>query len=230
MSKAALSTENLKSELLKLLREDEEFRLAVAGLIGLGEVLGELRRLREDFQAFMREQERRWEENNRRWEENNRRWEEAYKRFEAIEEELRKLREDFLAFVKEQEKRWEEANRRFSRIETELGALTESTYCRYVLEDLMAEARALGDAVKGWKRNASIGGVDVDLFIETQERAYVVEVKVKPSIEDVDALKAKAEIVASQLRKTVMPVLAGALVGREVEAYAEGKGVRVFKY
>ncbi|MEZ0393482.1 MAG: DUF3782 domain-containing protein [Desulfurococcaceae archaeon] len=117
----------LKKVLLDLLREDEEFRLAVAGLIGLGEVLGELRKLREDFQRFAAEQERRWEENNRRcmeqekrweennrrWEENNRRWEEAYRRFEAIEEELRKLREDFLAFVKEQEKRWEENNRRW---------------------------------------------------------------------------------------------------------------------
>ncbi|MEL9941101.1 MAG: DUF3782 domain-containing protein, partial [Ignisphaera sp.] len=93
---------SLKSEFLRLLKEDEEFRYAIAGLIGFGEVLKrldrheeELKRLREDFLMFVREQEKRWEENNRRWEENNKRWEEAYKRFEAIENELRALREDF---------------------------------------------------------------------------------------------------------------------------------------
>ncbi|MEM1653230.1 MAG: DUF3782 domain-containing protein [Ignisphaera sp.] len=93
---------SLKSEFLRLLKEDEEFRYAIAGLIGFGEVLKrldrheeELKRLREDFLVFVKEQEKRWEENNRRWEENNKRWEEAYKRFEAIENELRALREDF---------------------------------------------------------------------------------------------------------------------------------------
>ncbi|HEW89724.1 MAG TPA: hypothetical protein ENG43_00090, partial [Candidatus Bathyarchaeota archaeon] len=46
----------LKSEILRLLKEDEEFRYAVAGLIGLEEVLrrldrheAELVRLREDL-------------------------------------------------------------------------------------------------------------------------------------------------------------------------------------
>jgi len=75
---------SLKREILKLLREDEEFRLAVAGLLGLEEVLGELRRLREDFNTFVKEQARRWEENNKRWLENEKRWEEANRRFEAI--------------------------------------------------------------------------------------------------------------------------------------------------
>ncbi|MEM0063464.1 MAG: DUF3782 domain-containing protein, partial [Ignisphaera sp.] len=89
------SNSSLKSEFLRLLKEDEEFRYAVAGLIGFGEVLKrldrheeELKRLREDFLIFVKEQEKRWEENNRRWEE-------AYKRFEAIENELKALREDF---------------------------------------------------------------------------------------------------------------------------------------
>ncbi|MEL9939937.1 MAG: hypothetical protein QW348_05055 [Ignisphaera sp.] len=115
-----VDAEYLKKEILKLLREDEEFRLAVAGLIGFGEVLKrldrheeELKRLREDFLVFVKEQERKWEENNRRWEENSKRWEEAYRRFESIELELKKLREDFNKFVELEEKRWEENNRRW---------------------------------------------------------------------------------------------------------------------
>ena len=53
---ASVSTRELKSRLLKLLREDEEFRYAVAGLLGLEEILkrldrheAELVRLREDM-------------------------------------------------------------------------------------------------------------------------------------------------------------------------------------
>jgi len=85
---AGASSTNLREEILKLLEEDREFRYAVAGLLGYREVLErldrheeELRRLREDFLAFVKEQERRWVENERRWEE-------AFKRFETIEKIL----------------------------------------------------------------------------------------------------------------------------------------------
>jgi hypothetical protein len=114
------SNTELKQRFLELLKSDEEFRLAVAGLLGLDTVISELKKLREDFLTFVKEQEKRWIENNKRWEENNRRWEGAYKRFEAIESEIKrlweaveKLREDFQTFVKEQEKKWEENNRRW---------------------------------------------------------------------------------------------------------------------
>jgi len=54
--------EELKSRILKLLREDEEFRYAVAGLIGLDEILkrldrheAELVKLRQDVVELRRE-------------------------------------------------------------------------------------------------------------------------------------------------------------------------------
>jgi len=96
-----METVELKKKILNLLREDEEFRLAVAGLLGMDTILRELKKLREDFQHFVREQEKRWEENNKRWEENNKRWEEAYKRFEAIEKKLLEHDERFESINKE---------------------------------------------------------------------------------------------------------------------------------
>jgi uncharacterized phage-like protein YoqJ len=96
-----METMELKKKILKLLREDEEFRLAVAGLLGMDTILRELKKLREDFQSFVREQEKRWEEEARRWEENNKRWEEAYKRFEAIEKKLLEHDEKFESVNKE---------------------------------------------------------------------------------------------------------------------------------
>jgi len=52
-----VSTRSLKKKIFKILKEDEEFRYAVAGLIGMEEILkrldgieSELLRLREDMQ------------------------------------------------------------------------------------------------------------------------------------------------------------------------------------
>jgi hypothetical protein len=60
-----VSTRELKSRILKLLREDEEFRYAVAGLLGLEEILkrldrheAELVRLREDMNKLREDMNR----------------------------------------------------------------------------------------------------------------------------------------------------------------------------
>ena len=90
------------------MEEDAEFRYAVAGLLGLGEVLAELKRLREDFNNYVKTSVERW-----------RTWYETWGKF-----------------PKDYERRWEEANRRFTRIEGTLGASVEAQFSRYVWEDL----------------------------------------------------------------------------------------------
>ncbi|CCC81019.1 hypothetical protein [Thermoproteus tenax] len=105
----SIDRDALKRLTLDLLRSDEEFRLAVAGLIGLGAVLEELRKLREDFNRFAKDQAERWAENNRRWEENNKRWEENNRRWE---EEARRWAEEMKRW-EENNRRWEENNRRW---------------------------------------------------------------------------------------------------------------------
>ncbi|MGC8583845.1 MAG: hypothetical protein ACP5MH_08955, partial [Thermoproteus sp.] len=169
------------------------------------------------------ENERRWEENWRRWEENNKRWEENERRWREWFETWKKFLDDYLAFK-------EDTTRRLSRLEEGLGAVTEALFSRYVWEDLSVDIRTAGEFVVRRVRNADFDGVDVDLLVETDKRIFVVEVKVRPRIEDVGALLAKAEVVASKANKPVVPVLTGALVGREVEAYARGKGVLVYVY
>ncbi|MGC9171005.1 MAG: hypothetical protein ACP5HD_09750, partial [Thermoproteus sp.] len=104
-SYVALSAEE-KRRFLRALEEDEEFRLAVAGLLGLDEILKELRRLREDFMTFVKMEEERWKENEKRWEENERRWREWFETWKKfLEENERRWQEN--------EKRWEENNKRW---------------------------------------------------------------------------------------------------------------------
>jgi uncharacterized phage-like protein YoqJ len=253
-----VSDTELKQRILEFLKSDEEFRLAVAGLIGLDTIISELKKLREDFLTFVNIQEKRWEENikrweenNRRWEENNRRWEEAYKRFESLENELKKLREDFLMFVKEQEKKWEENNKRweevfkrfgaiekklkehdkrFARIELELGALSEGTLSKFVYEEVEKFAREFGEKIVIRKRNVKINNAEVDMLIETDKTVYIVEVKTKPRRRHVDELLKKIELVQKVFTKSVKPILAGVYIGEEVEVYARNKGVEVIKY
>ncbi len=231
----------LRDEFLRLLREDEEFRLAVAGLLGLSEILQELRKLREDLSRSLRleerrlkRHERRWREEEERWktwyetwrkflEEHERRWREEEERWKTWYETWRKFLEDYFAFR-------EDVLRRLSRLEESHGAAVEAQFSRYVWEDIRDAVLASGETVVRRMRNADFDGVDIDLLVETENRAFVVEVKTKPRVDDVGTLLVKAEIVREKLGKPVVPVLTGALIGKEVEAFARGKGVLVYSY
>ncbi|AFA38521.1 paREP7 [Pyrobaculum oguniense TE7] len=77
-------------------------------------------------------------------------------------------------------------------------------------------------------RSAKVDNVDVDLLVETDWRVYVVEVR--PRVEDVGALLAKAEVVKAALGKEAVPILTGAWIGDDVDKYARGKDVLVYSY
>ncbi|MEM4494014.1 MAG: hypothetical protein QXJ71_09735, partial [Pyrobaculum sp.] len=117
-----------------------------------------------------------------------------------------------------------------SNVETTVGAVAESQYTRYVWEDLKEEIKARGELVIRRVRNAKVENIDVDLLVETDRRVYVVEVKIRPRVEDVGALLAKAEVVKAALGKEAVPILTGTWIGDDVEKYARGKGVMIYSY
>jgi len=196
----------LKKRFLEFLKSDEEFRLAVAGLLGLDTVISELKRLREDFLTFVKEQEKRWEENNRRWEENNRRWEDAFKRFEAIEfeikrlweaveklrEDFNKLREDFNKLYESVMKRMDSFERRLMALGTRWGIESEGAFrnaMRGVVEELLGVAK-----VEKWRyydeRGEVLGypsWIEVDVTIKDQIHV-LLEVKSSASGAEVSKL------------------------------------------
>jgi len=237
----------LKQEFLKLLKEDEEFRLAVAGLLGYSEILKRLdrheeemrriwesiERLRQDFLTFVKEQEKRWEENNKRWEENIKRWEENVRRWE---EDSKRWEENNRRW-EENSRRWEEAYKRFeaierrlSRVELSLGALTEVTLTRYVWEDLKEEIRFKGEEVITRLRSVIVDGFEVNMIVETNKNVYVIEVKVKPTVDDLRDLMKKVEVVRRRYEKQVIPILAGTLIGEDIKVLAKSEGVEVYTY
>jgi hypothetical protein len=122
--------------MLRLLKEDEEFRYAVAGLLGLEEILKrldrneqELVRLREDMAKMFEKHEERFarieEEIRRIWQEIARLREDMVKGFgrhdreiERLTEELTKLREDMV-------KGFERHDREIQRLTEEMNKLRE---------------------------------------------------------------------------------------------------------
>ena len=211
--------DRLKREILELLKRDEEFRYAVAGFLGLDTVLNELKKLRDDFQTFVKLQEKRWEENEKRWAENEKLWKEAFERFEAIERTLL-----------EHGEKLESLDRRVSRLELEVGALTEATLAKFTYEELERSARESGERILARRRNAGVDRFEIDLLVETDKTVYAVEIKVKPKRRHVNELLAKAEAAQRVYAKPVKPVLAGAYISAEVERYARSKGAEVIRY
>ena len=103
-----MSLSDLKSRILKLLKEDEEFRYAVAGLIGLSEILKE-----------MREHDRKFNEILKVLKDHSARLEEHDRKFNRIEAKLLEHDKKFneiLKVLEEHSARLEEHDRKFNEI------------------------------------------------------------------------------------------------------------------
>jgi hypothetical protein len=132
--------DRLKSRILRLLKEDEEFRYAVAGLIGLEEILKrldrneqELVRLREDMAKMFEKHEERFarimEEIRRIWQEIAKLREDMVKGFERHDREIERLREDMIKGFERHDaelaKLREDMVKGFERHDREIQRLTE---------------------------------------------------------------------------------------------------------
>ena len=169
----------LKSEILRLLREDEEFRYAVAGLIGLEEILrrldrheGELVKLREDMNRVL-------------------------ERLDRHEEELVRLREDLNRLREDMMRGFDLVNRHISALGARWGLMAEEAFregLRGVLE------RELGLRVERWTCFDDSGvvygypsSVEVDVAVR-DGKVILVEVSSHVRASDVYELKRKAEL------------------------------------
>ena len=138
-----------------------------------------------------------------------------------LEERQQKLEERMIQVIDELKytRRLAELNRR------DLGALTEAFYSRIAWEELR-------EVIDGRKiirrtRNYVIDNVEIDLFIETQDLIYIVEVKIQPNHHDIRELIRKAELVRRRLGKDVKPILSGSWIGDDVRSYASKENIDI---
>ena len=193
--------DRLKSRMLRMLKEDEEFRYAVAGLPGLEEILKrldrneqELVRLREDMTKMFEKHDERFarieEEIRRIWQEIERLREDMVKGFERHDLELAKLREEMM-------KGFDAMNRRISALGARWGLESEEVFregLRGILE------KELGLKVERWTAFDETGSVfghpsqvEVDVAV-SNGKVMLIEVSSHVKQADVAALVKKAEL------------------------------------
>jgi hypothetical protein len=108
--------DRLKSRILRMLKEDEEFRYAVAGLIGLEEILKRLDRHEDEVRRIWQEIEKLREDMVKLREDMMKMFEKHEERFARIEQELVRLREDMM-------RGFELMDKRITRLENLISAL-----------------------------------------------------------------------------------------------------------
>ena len=184
----------LKSKILKLLKEDEEFRYAAAGLIGLDEILKRLEKHDEQFIAIEEEIKKLREDMNKGFE---RHYEELarlrggmIRGFDRHDKELTKLREDM-------NRGFELVNRHISALGARWGLMAEEAFregLRGVLE------KEMGFKVERWRTYDESGKVfgypsevEVDVTVR-DEKLILIEVSSHVRASDVLQFKRKAEL------------------------------------
>ncbi|MGC8932748.1 MAG: PD-(D/E)XK nuclease family protein [Candidatus Methanodesulfokora sp.] len=198
---------SLKKEFLRLLEEDEEFRLAVAGALGYGEVLRRLEEHDKKFAEILNE---------------------IKKLREDFNAEIKKLREDFNTEI---EKLREDFNRLSMRVEVTIGSMgkrwgtdlerTVLGIFKEVLEEKGIEPGKV-EKLRFVDRDGSLTGikgriVDIDVLVR-DEKLYLIEVKSRAELDHVEALPLKVKAVEGYLRRSVDKVFLVA-VNVDREAY-----------
>jgi hypothetical protein len=201
------SDAEFKQRILELLKSDEEFRLAVAGLLGLDTIISELKKLREDFLTFVKLQER--------W------WEETYKRFEAIEKKLL-----------EHDKRFDSLERRLMALGTRWGTDSEKAFrnaMRGVIEEILGVAK-----VEKWRyydKSGEVLGypalVEVDITIKDQVH-ILIEVKASASSAEVSKLWRIGKLYEKVTGIKPRLILATPFIDEEGLEAAKNLGVEVY--
>lgn len=191
---------SLKDEFLSLLERDKEFRYAVAGLLGLEEIL---RRLDRNEQELVRLRE-----------DMNKLREDMSAGFRRYDEELRKLREDM-------NRGFMLIERRISALGARWGLMAEETF-RESVEVLLG--KEFGLKVERWIKFDSEGmvfgypsSVEIDVAI-SDEKTLLVEIKSHARPSDVYAFKRKAEFYEKVEGKKPLKLLL-------VTPYAEEKAL-----
>ena len=245
-----MSTAELKHKLLELLKVDEEFRLAVAGLIGLGDVL---RRLEEHDKKF--------NEIIERLKEHDKKFYEVLERLDRHEEELIRLREDmnrgFKRHDEELARLREDMQKGFERHDKELARLREDMNKGFELLrrhidalgarwGLMAEeafreglrgilSEELGLEVKRWTgydEEGTVYGhpsqVEIDVAIK-DGKLILVEISSHVRASDVAPFRRKADVYARKTgRAPDRLLMITPFVDEKALAMAVKLGIRIY--
>ncbi|MFP3195258.1 MAG: hypothetical protein RXQ74_00120 [Caldivirga sp.] len=229
---------SFKEEVLKLLREDENFRLEVMRLLGivntnasLNQLTDSVNRLTKAVEELKEEIRKLWEENHRIWEEIHRMWEEMGKLREEnqkIWEEIRELRKDH-----------EDLTRTVRGVSRDLGGLSR-TVGKLVEQDIRHYLpgwvrERYGIAVDRVRRLKLDSEAEFDGFVEAEDKVLLIEIKTTLRSRDIRDLARKVDRYRERAPggKLIIPIVAysmeGESLGRLLNA-AKAHGITLVKH
>jgi len=249
--------DQLKAAILRLLKEDEEFRYAVAGLIGLEEILKrldrheeelvkiweELARLREDMNKGFQRHDQLFAEIFKRFEHYDQLFAEVFKRLDRHEEELVRLREDMNKRFEQHEEELArlraDMNRGFDRLQRRLdalgarwGVMSEAAF-REGLRGVVEEE--LGLKVERWTTYDEEGKVfgfssEVEVDVAVKDgKVILIEITSHARASDVVLFKRKAELYAEKEgRRPDRLVIITPYAEEDAKKVAERLGVEIY--
>jgi len=227
---------NLKREFLSLLEKDTEFRYAVAGYLGLSEILKKMdalieeqhklwenqNRLWEEIKNLREDQHKLWENQNKLWENQNRLWEEVKALREGqnkLWENQNKMWEEIKNLREEENKLWEEVKRLREETSREIKALRdEQKSMRVMLERLTLSVEDEARDVISYRLRRELG-IDVQLdriFVNEREIniygvsgevCVVGEATVRLGVSLVEELEEKIELIKKEKPELLKPKL-----------------------
>lgn len=216
----------LRRRFLRLLEEDEEFRYAVAGYLGLSEIIRRLDRM-EAEQAKMRAD------------------------FNRMQEEIVRLRADFNRMIEYFEKRFENLERRLSQVEKRLSGIEDRvshmdrrlTRVERTLEkltlDIEEEARSfVAHRLRQMGIEIAIGSLvlpdlELNIYGATDELCVLGEARVRAGPSALRELKRKIGELEKKypglLRPKRILLIYTSLATPELVAEAEEEGIWILK-
>ncbi|MGC9076833.1 MAG: PD-(D/E)XK nuclease family protein [Conexivisphaera sp.] len=216
-------TQDEKLKFLRAIEEDREFRHAVAGAIGYGELLERFARI-EERQNRLEEKFAKLEERFARIEERQNRLEEKFakleERFARIEERQNRLEEQFL-----------DLRRLVTVIAHRFGAISEGAFregMKYVVQEVLGSAKVSRLTMRD--DEGIVYGhpseVEVDVLVRDSEHV-LVEVKSRVSKGDVAELAKVGELYFRRFGVKPRLLIIGGYLDRGAGALAQELGVEL---